>query len=120
MAFNVRPMGDTQEFELADSIKSGDVVRIGNLVGVALTDAGKREDGKHYATVALEGVAGVTLSGSPKAGDVVVVDKGSNGKASIKGSAAAGDTILGYVLNPNKSAAGTYDVKIANGIYYTA
>ena len=115
MAFNARPMGVTQEFEVAESIKSGDIVKIGSLVGAALLDAGEREDGKHYTTVALEGVVSVALTGTPKAGDPVGVPATGSGKVT-PAIAKGGEALLGYVLNPAKSVAGTYEVKIANGV----
>ena len=119
MAFNARPMGATQEFEVADSVVSGNIVKVGSLVGVALLGAGERENGKFYTTVALEGVVSVPLTGTPKAGDAVGVPAGGSGKVT-PAIAKGGEALLGYVLNPAKSAAGTYEVKIANGVIPTA
>jgi predicted RecA/RadA family phage recombinase len=57
MAFNVRPGGNAESVPVASGVESGDVVRIGNLVGVAQIDAEMGRDGVRYATIALEGIA---------------------------------------------------------------
>lgn len=113
MAFNNRTAGDTQEFEVPEGVKSGDIVKIGALVGVAEIDAGEREDGKYYATVALEGVVAVPLEGDVTAGAAVGV--GAADGVATPALATGGEALLGYVLNPVASANGSYEVKIANG-----
>lgn len=113
MAFNVRSEGRNYEVVVAETVKSGDVVKVGSLAGVAETDARLGEDdGQWYATVAFEGVAGIVLPSAPvNAGETVSVS--STGK--VEFPAKPGSIILGYVLNPVATANGQYEIKIANG-----
>lgn len=52
--------GSQLVFPVHTSVSSGDLVQIGELVGVALNDAVTGEDGATYATVKLDGVFGFT------------------------------------------------------------
>lgn len=116
MAFNNRTAGDTQEFIVPESVKSGDIVKVGRLVGVAEIDAAQREDGEFYATIALEGVVAVKLAEAPEAGDPIgVAADAADGTVEVA-VASSGQALLGYVLNPVASASGRYEVKIANGL----
>src|SRR5690606_3881247 len=71
MAFNVRPGGNAEPVPVASGVESGDVVRIGNLVGVAQIDAEMGRDGVRYATIALEGIANAEVDGALTVGQAV-------------------------------------------------
>lgn len=113
-AFDAAP---TQSIEVHNSIKAGDVVKYGNLLAVAETDALEGDDTKFYATVRFGGHAYIELGGAPAVGEWVGVEATvANGKVT-PAVGAAGKTILtlGFVINPNKSAAGTYEIALQPG-----
>lgn len=92
MASNVRPGGNAESVAVDDSVKSGDLVFVGNLAGIAQIDATKGNDGGFYTTLAIEGIANVPTAVSFSAGDVVYAT-GTEGEAADV--AASGDLAVG-------------------------
>lgn len=112
MAFNVRSGGLANSTEVPEGVKSGDIVRVGELTGIAEIDATKGDDGKFYSTVALEGVASAETTDAFAVGDVVGTDdagpgtvEAGNGGAKAIGIAtrakAAGAGRVWFKLVPN-------------------
>lgn len=117
--------GVTKSVLATDTIVSGDPVRVGNLVGVALTDATLSEDGtNYYATVAFEGVFtnvgainGLT-SAAINQGTAIYTDTaaGSNNiavKANFTTTAST-NKLFGYTLNKRASNTGNLEIKVVN------
>lgn len=71
MAFNVRPGGNAESVPVVEAVNSGDVVRIGNFVGVAQMDAEEGPDGAFYTTLALEGIANAQVAGALQVGAAI-------------------------------------------------
>jgi len=71
MAFNIRPGGKAESVPVVEAVVSGDVVRIGNFVGVAEINAEEGRDGDFYTTLALEGIANALVAGALEVGDAV-------------------------------------------------
>lgn len=120
MAFNVRDGGDHGSFIVDETVKSGDAVVIGGLAGIAEVDAAPRPDGKHWATIALEGVAVVELDGTPTQGQAVGIAEGDVAEGKANTLALLGDTpgaykLFGYVYNEHATSDGRFEVKIAHG-----
>lgn len=113
MAFNVRSGGDHAEVPVDSSVKSGDVVVIGDITALAELDATLREDGQYWTTVALEGVAYITLDEEPTLGQAIYADEA--GGVGPVGSAEGDYALVGYVLNTAPTANGGYAIKLANG-----
>lgn len=71
MAKNFVQVGDNLTLPVTKVVKSGELVQVGEIIGVALTDA-KTDDGIHYyTTIATKGVWNLTLNATTKVGDVV-------------------------------------------------
>lgn len=71
MAFNIRPGGKSESVPVVSTVNSGDVVRIGNFVGIAEIDAEEGRDEVFYTTLALEGIANVPVTGTLEVGQPV-------------------------------------------------
>lgn len=71
MAKNFVQVGENLTLPVNSDVKSGELVQVGNIIGVALTDA-KTDDGAHYyTTIATKGVWNLTLKATTEAGGVV-------------------------------------------------
>lgn len=71
MAKNFVQVGENLTLPVAKEVKSGELVQVGDVIGVALTDA-KTDDGTNYhTTIATKGVWNLTLESATKAGGVV-------------------------------------------------
>lgn len=68
MAFNVRSGGKAESVPVVEAVVSGNVVRVGALVGIAETDSVEGPDGLFYTTLALEGIAHGTITGAVTVG----------------------------------------------------
>jgi len=112
MAFNVRSGGLANSTVVPDTVKSGDIVRVGELTGIAEIDATQGDDGLYYSTVALEGVASAESADAFAVGDVVgtddagpgAVDAGNGGAKPIgiaTRAKAAGAGRVWFKLVPN-------------------
>lgn len=102
-----------------DSVKSGDlVVFASGLVGVAETDAVKREDGNWWATVRTQGVWGFPYTGALANAGVAVYASATPaaGKGVIgtfAGTTSASNTKIGTLYLPKTgSGAGTAYVRL--------
>lgn len=101
MAFNVRPGGNAESVPVVEAVNSGDVVRIGNFVGVAQFDAEEGRDGAFYTTLALEGIANAQVSGQLTVGQAVYTSTaaptGSNpGVVATLTATATGNKLVGF------------------------
>lgn len=71
MAKNFVQVGENLTLPVAEDVKSGELVQVGDIIGVALTDA-KTDDGtNYYTTIATKGVWNLTLKETTEAGGVV-------------------------------------------------
>lgn len=71
MAKNFVQVGENLTLPVNNGVKSGELVQVGGIIGVALTDA-KTDDGAHYyTTIATKGVWNLTLKETTTAGSVV-------------------------------------------------
>lgn len=71
MAKNFVQVGENLTLPVTEDVKSGELVQVGEIIGIALTDA-KTDDGtNYYTTIATKGVWNLTLKAATKAGDVV-------------------------------------------------
>ena len=71
MAKNFVQVGENLTLPVANNVKSGELVQVGDVIGIALTDA-KTDDGtNYYTTIATKGVWNLTLKESTEAGGVV-------------------------------------------------
>lgn len=71
MAKNFVQVGENLTLPVISDVKSGELVQVGDIIGIALTDA-KTDDGTHYyTTIATKGVWNLTLKATTKAGGVV-------------------------------------------------
>lgn len=114
MAFNVRPGGNANSVPVPDTVVSGDLVRVGDLVGIAQIDATEGDDGNTYTTLALEGVAHSPSEDTIAAGDPVYTDDAGPGTVTLVASGAkavgiatrdSADGEVWYKLVPNVTAA---------------
>lgn len=73
MAKNFVQVGENLTLPVTSGVKSGELVQVGDIVGIALTDA-KTDDGStYYTTIATQGVWELELSASTTVGEVVSV-----------------------------------------------
>lgn len=71
MAKNFVQVGENLTLPVTSGVKSGELVQVGDVIGIALTDA-KTDDGtNYYTTIATKGVWNLTLKAATKAGGVV-------------------------------------------------
>lgn len=71
MAKNFVQVGENLTLPVTKDVKSGELVKVGDVIGIALTDA-KTDDGAHYyTTIATKGVWNLTLQAPTTAGGVV-------------------------------------------------
>lgn len=66
--------GNELVFPVADTVKSGDLVQVGAVIGVAQNDAVEGEDGDTYATLKLNGVFKIETDVEFAIGDSVYFD----------------------------------------------
>lgn len=71
MAKNFVQVGENLTLPVDSGVKSGELVQVGDVIGIALTDA-KTDDGtNYYTTIATKGVWNLTLKDTTTAGGVV-------------------------------------------------
>ena len=73
MAKNFVQVGENLTLPVTRDVKSGELVQVGDIIGVALTDAKTDDDTNYYTTIATKGVWDLTLKANTKAGGVVSV-----------------------------------------------
>lgn len=117
MAFNVRPGGNAESVEVAQTVESGDLVRKGSLIGVAQFDAEQGRDGKYYTTLALEGVANLPITGAVEAGAPVYTSTaspaaGAPGVVATLTTTATDNKFVGIATRTKGTGAGTVWLKL--------
>lgn len=71
MAKNFVQVGENLTLPVTSDVKSGELVQVGDVIGIALTDA-KTDDGtNYYTTIATKGVWNLTLKETTTVGGVV-------------------------------------------------
>lgn len=120
MAFNVRPGGNAESVPVVETVNSGDVVRIGNFVGVAQIDAEEGRDGAFYTTLALEGIANAQVAGALTVGQAVYTSTaaptGSNpGVVATLTATATGNKLVGIATRAKGTGTGMAWFKLVQG-----
>lgn len=81
MAKNFVQVGENLTLPVTGDVKSGELVQVGNIIGIALTDA-NTDDGTHYyTTIATKGVWNLTLKATTTVGGVVSTTPKGGSKA---------------------------------------
>jgi len=80
-------------FPVASTVNSGDLVQVGQVVGVAQQDAVLGEDGNYYATLKLDGVFKFTTSVAVTVGANVYVTS-----AGVINVTASGNKFIGHAI----------------------
>ena len=95
MAKNFVQVGENLTLPVDKAVKSGELVQVGEIVGVALTDA-KTDNGTNYhTTLATTGVWELTVTASTTVGGVVSVKPTGGTKPIAVGFATKAVTITG-------------------------
>jgi len=77
MALNeIYTIGNELVLPVASTVNSGDLVQVGQIIGVAQNDAVLGEDGNYYATLKLNGVFKLTTSVAVTVGAAMYVTSG--------------------------------------------
>lgn len=105
MAFNVRSGGKATNVPVPDTVVSGDLVRVGEIVGIAEYDARLGEDGNTYVTLALEGIGHrpIDAGESVAVGDALYTTDAGPGAVDITTVGGTGAKPVGYATR-DKSA----------------
>lgn len=84
MAKNFVQVGENLTLPVTEDVKSGELVKVGDVIGIALTDA-KTDDGtRYYTTIATKGVWNLALKETTVVGNVVLATpKGSRSKVPV-------------------------------------
>lgn len=84
MAKNFVQVGENLTLPVNSDVKSGELVKVGDVIGIALTDA-KTDDGtRYYTTIATKGVWNLTLKDTTAVGGVVsATPKGDSAKVPV-------------------------------------
>lgn len=81
MAKNFVQVGENLTLPVNKDVKSGELVQVGEIIGIALTDA-KTDDGtNYYTTIATKGVWNLTLKETTTVGGVVSTTLNGGSKA---------------------------------------
>lgn len=90
MAKNFVQVGENLTLPVDNDVKSGELVQVGGIIGVALTDAKTDNGTNYYTTIATKGVWNLTLketteaTEATEAGDVVsTIPKGGTKKVPV-------------------------------------
>ena len=110
--------GTTESVKVANTVVSGDVVRVGDLVGVAETSAALGADGNYWATVAFDGVITVTtqLSSATIYQGTAIYTATAAGANNVGVTAALTTTVstnklVGYTLN-DRTTTGKVEIRL--------
>ena len=92
MAKNFVQVGENLTLPVTSDVKSGELVQVGDIIGIALTDA-KTDDGtNYYTTIATKGVWNLTLKATTTVGGVVSTTPKGGSKGGSK------DVPVGFAL----------------------
>lgn len=117
--------GVTKEVSVASTVVANDPVRVGDLMGVAMTNALLADDGLYYSTVAFTGVyssvgTGDIASGAVNQGAPIYTSTAAGAanigvKATLTTSDGAGaNDLFGYTLNTRVGVTGNLEIKVVN------
>lgn len=95
MAKNFVQVGENLTLPVDRAVKSGELVQVGEIVGVALTDAKTDNGTTYYTTLATTGVWELTVTASTTIGGVVSVKPTGGTKPIAVGFATKAVTITG-------------------------
>lgn len=112
MAFNVRPGGKAESVPVPNTVVSGDLVRVGHLVGVAEIDATEGEDGLFYTTLAIDGIAHTPVNGAVTVGQPLYVATAGPGKVTAVTATTAGAKFVGIATRAKGTGTGPVWFKI--------
>ena len=89
MAKNFVQVGENLTLPVGSDVKSGELVQVGDVIGIALTDA-KTDDGtNYYTTIATKGVWNLTLKADTTAGGDVSTTAGGVVSTKVGGVVSA-------------------------------
>lgn len=95
MAENFVQVGENLTLPVTNDVKSGELVQVKDVIGIALTDA-KTDDGtNYYTTIATKGVWNLTLKATTSVGGVVSTTPRGGSKAVPVGFALEAVTYSG-------------------------
>lgn len=95
MAKNFVQVGENLTLPVDKAVKSGELVQVGEIVGVALTDAKTDNGTNYYTTLATTGVWDLTVTATTTVGGVVSVKPTGGTKPIAVGFATKAVTIAG-------------------------
>lgn len=106
---------ESHSLPVAEGVEANDPVIVGALVGVALTDRGAGGNEDTFATVAVDGVFDLEVTGAlAAAGTAVYITSAGALTATASGNTLFGYSVPGFTADGTKgSGAGTVSVKIA-------
>lgn len=81
MAKNFIQVGENLTLPVNNDVKSGELVQVGNVIGIALTDAKTNDGTNYYTTIATKGVWNLTLKATTTVGGVVSTQPKGGDKA---------------------------------------
>lgn len=105
MAFNVNRGRENDAVPVEATVKSGDLVRVGDLVGIAQTDAKLVRAGHYESTVNYTGIANFPVTGAVLAGTTLYVSTapGANNigvkvdtLTEVSATPGVGDAVVGH------------------------
>lgn len=106
MALNeIYAVANSLSFPVASTVNSGDLVQVGQIVGIAEHDAKLKEDGNYYATLKLTGAFKLTTSDTISVGAKVYVTS-----AGVVTSTATSNKLIGHAI---KAGTGYVVVRLA-------
>lgn len=95
MAKNFVQVGENLTLPVDKAVKSGELVQVGEIVGVALTDAKTDNGTNYYTTLATTGVWELTVTATTTVGGVVRVKPTGGARAIDVGFATKAVTVTG-------------------------
>lgn len=109
MALNeIYTKGDELVLPVASTVNSGDLVQVGQVIGVAQKDAVLGEDGNYYTTLKLSGVFKLTTSVAVTVGQAVYVTS-----AGVVNVTATSNKFIGHAIKAKTtSTAGDVYVRL--------
>lgn len=120
MAFNVRSGGKAESVEVPETVVSGNLVRVDELVGIAEIDAFEGPDGNFYTTVALEGIAHATITGAVTAGAALYTATAGPGAATLTVTGTGGNKPVGYATRDKGTGEGEVWFKLVPNVTLVA
>lgn len=121
MAKNFVQVGENLTLPVKSDVKSGELVQVGDVIGIALTDAKTDDGANYYTTIATKGVWNLTLKATAEAGDVAsTTEVGSVVSTTPKGGSAV--VPVGFALEavPHSSTDIVVPVLLCLGLAYGA